>query len=325
MLICPKNSGGTCQILRTKPETEAAFTNHYIVRINRAIDHIVSNLAQRLNLQTIAALTGFSPFHFHRVFKSVTTETVSDFVKRQRLERALHIMSHAPKRSLTDIAMDCGFGSSSDFSRCFKQRYGTSPKKLDINAHRTSQRSAFDQFMSAQAAVPYYKTLPVSTQIPDGFIVTLRDLPARSVAYIRVFDPYRKDAVTKAYEKLHVWAVKQGLTENQWLGYMWDEPEIVALKDCRYDAAVVVDKANSVEFSGDIGHFGFPEMQVAEVRIYGDIELESRAFDCLYNEWLPRSGFIPDDHPVFEAWIGRPYLHGFNHFEIACQLPVKRV
>ena len=125
MLICPKNSGGTCQILRTQPETEAASTSHYIVRINRAIDHIVSNLAQRLNPQTIAALTGFSPFHFHRVFKSLTTETVSDFVKRQRLERALHIMSHAPTRSLTDIAMDCGFGSSSDFSRCSKQRYGT--------------------------------------------------------------------------------------------------------------------------------------------------------------------------------------------------------
>ena len=325
MLICPKILAGTCQILRTQPETETTVASHYVERINRAIDHIVSNLAQRLNLETIAALTGFSPFHFHRVFKSLTTETVSDFVKRQRLERALHIMSHAPNRSLTDIAMDCGFGSSSDFSRCFKQRYGTSPKKLDIDAFRSSQRSAFDQFMSEQAAVPYCKTLPVTTQNPDGFIVTLRDLPARSVAYIRVFDPYRKHAVTTAYKKLFMWAAKQGLKDNQWLGYMWDEPEIVALKDCRYDAAVVVDHPNDVEFSGAIGHFSFPAMQVAEVRIYGDIEREARAFDCLYNEWLPRSGFIPDDHPVFEAWIGRPYLHGFNYFEIACQLPVKRV
>jgi len=38
---------------------------------------------------------------------------------------------------------------------------------------------------------------------------------------------------------------------------------------------------------------------------------------------LPRSGFVPDDQPAFEAWIGRPFAHGNEHFTIACQLAVK--
>ena len=50
---------------------------------------------------------------------------------------------------------------------------------------------------------------------------------------------------------------------------------------------------------------------------------EVRAIDWLYKTWLPRSGFVPDDQPAFEAWIGRPFAHGLEHFEIACQLPVK--
>ena len=55
----------------------------------------------------------------------------------------------------------------------------------------------------------------------------------------------------------------------------------------------------------------------------GGVELQMRAIDWLYKTWLPRSGFVPDDQPAFEAWIGRPFAHGFEHFEIACQLPVK--
>ena len=101
---------------------------------------------------------------------------------------------------------------------------------------------------------------------------------------------------------------------------MWKEPEIVALKACRYDVALVVD---DVEPAGEIGRFAFLPMRVAEVVVRGDIELEARAIDWLYKTWLPKSGYVPDDQPAFEAWIGRPFARGFEHFEIACQLPIR--
>jgi AraC family transcriptional regulator len=157
-------------------------------------------------------------------------------------------------------------------------------------------------------------------QNPDAFDVQLRDLPARTVAYIRVFDPYRAGVAQAAAERLLAWALERGLADRQWLGYMREEPEIVALEDCRYDVALVVDE---VEPTGEIGRFQFPPMRVAEVVVNGGIELEMRAFDWLYQTWLPRSGFVPDDHPAFESWIGRPFSHGREHFTMACQLPVR--
>ena len=60
----------------------------YVERVNRAIDHIVRNLAQPLRLEEVSEAAGFSPFHFHRVFKALLGETLNQFVKRQRLERA---------------------------------------------------------------------------------------------------------------------------------------------------------------------------------------------------------------------------------------------
>ncbi len=291
----------------------------YVERVNRAIDHIVRNLAQPLSLEEISRAASFSPFHFHRVFKSLLGETLNQFVKRQRLERALYLMSHAPKRSLTDVALGCGFSSSSDFSRSFKQHFGLPPTTFDLEAFRNARRGEIEGALSGQTGSPSLTTLPVG-QNPDGFEAKLRELPARTVAYIRVLNPYREGAVQAACERFLSWATERELADGQWLGYMWEEPEIVALADCRYDVALVVD---DVQPAGEIGRFEFPQMRVAEVVVSGDLALEARAIDWLYKTWLPRSGYVPDDQPAFESWIGRPYAHGSEHFEIAFQLPVR--
>ncbi len=292
----------------------------YVERTNRAIDYIVRNLDGALRLEEVARAARFSPFHFHRVFRALLGETLNQFVKRQRLERALFLMSHAPNRSLTVIALDCGFSSSSDFSRSFKQRYGVPPSVFDLKTFRDSRRGDFEAAMSRQESGPRLPRLPEG-QNPDGFEVVLRDLPARTVAYVRVLDPYQPTAVPEACERLVAWAEERGLADGQWLGYMWEDPEIVALKDCRYDVAVVVD---DVRPEGEVGRFEFPAMRVAEVVLSGDIELGQRALDWIFGTWLPQSGFEPDDQPAFEAWTGRPFAHGFEHFEFSCQLPVKK-
>lgn len=61
----------------------------------------------------------------------------------------------------------------------------------------------------------------------------MRDLPALTVACVRVFDPYREGAAEAAFRHLLAWAEQRGLADRQWLGYMWDEPEIVAMAGCR--------------------------------------------------------------------------------------------
>ena len=108
---------------------------------------------------------------------------------------------------------------------------------------------------------------------PDQFRVRIRDLPARTVAYILVAKPYEGDAVLKAVERLMSWAQRHGCADSQWLGYQWDNPEITSLKDCRYYVAVV---AQDFVPKGEIGRFQFPSMVIGEVEIRGDINLELR-------------------------------------------------
>ena len=238
-------------------------------------------------------------------------------MKRLRLEKAVYMMSHRRNASLTTIALSCGFASSSDFSRCFRQRFGAAPSRFDVNSWRAAHGA---ELQSLATGPPNLARLPAGHN-PDGFRVKIKELPARTVAYIRVRNPYRGGGVAGAVQRLMKWAERNSLADGQWLGYQWDNPEIASLEDCQYHVAVEADRFTA---QGEIGRFRFPPMMVAQVEVRGGIDLELRALQWLFGTWLPRSGYVPDDHPCFEAWIGRPFAHGTEHFELHAQLPVRR-
>ena len=292
----------------------------YVERVNCAIDYILQHLDQRIVLDDVARVALFSPFHFHRIFRSVAGETLRQFVRRVRLERALHLMAHDSTLSLTDIALRTGFSSSSDFSRTFRQRYGVPPSVFDIDVYREQSRDRLNDMMAAADAGYRLERLPPGEN-PDNFEASLRELPARSVAYIRVQRPFEEGNVVGAAQRLVAWAESHGKADGTWLGYMWDDPDVVALEDCRYDVGVVVDSAKR---EGEVGIIEFPSMLVAEVEMRGDIALEQRLIDWLWGTWLPRSPYVPTDQPSFECWLGRPFEHGIEHFELRIQIPVGR-
>ena len=53
-----------------------AQANEYIVRINKACDHIDRHLTEEMTLSELARVAGFSEYHFHRIFAAMTGETL---------------------------------------------------------------------------------------------------------------------------------------------------------------------------------------------------------------------------------------------------------
>ena len=143
---------------------------------------------------------------------------------------------------------------------------------------------------------------------------------ARRVAYIRVHRPYEGDHVPQAAARLLAWADARGLADGQWLGYQWDDPEIVPLEKCRYDLGLEVPDTTVAD--GEVNITEFPSCLMAEIDIAGTVDVELRALDWLYLAWLPTSGYAPAHQPMFEAFNGRPFAHGGEHFELRVQLAV---
>lgn len=96
----------------------------------RAVDTalwIDEHAHEPLDLDTLAAQAGLSPFHFLRVFSSVIGVTPHQYIVRARLRRAARLLTD-PKRSITDIAYDVGFADVSNFVRTFHRAAGVSPR-----------------------------------------------------------------------------------------------------------------------------------------------------------------------------------------------------
>lgn len=67
-----------------RPATRSA----YLACLTAAVDYIVAHLDDRLDARQLAGIACFSSFHFHRIFRGMMGESIGDFVKRLRLERA---------------------------------------------------------------------------------------------------------------------------------------------------------------------------------------------------------------------------------------------
>lgn len=80
-----------------------------------------------IDLETTAREAGLSPFHFLRVFSAVLGVTPHQYLVRSRLKRAARLLAE-PERSITDIALDVGFGDLSNFVRTFHRAAGVSPR-----------------------------------------------------------------------------------------------------------------------------------------------------------------------------------------------------
>jgi len=293
----------------------------YVLRINRAIDYIQNNLSKPLNLDTVSEIAAFSKYHFHRIFTNLIGETLNQFILRSRLEYCLYLLSHGSKRNLTEISELCGFTSQAEMSRAFKRRYGCSPGNFNLEGFRNTQRQLFQDRVADPENLHLLDRLPENKN-PDGFIVDIEKLPQRRMAYIRVWNPYRMDAVPQAAEQLVEWAKSMGCIDGPYYGYMWEDPELVDPINCRYDVAIEIPP--EILTSGEISEVVFPELTIAKLDICGSIDLEQRGLDWLYGQWLPQSQYEPDHHPSFERWDGLPFQHGMEHFELCLQLPITK-
>ncbi len=96
------------------------------VRIAAAMRFAEARLDTPPTTAALAASVGLSQFHFLRLFQTRTGETVSDYIRRIRLDAAaLHL--RGSREPIVAIALAVGYGSQAAFTRAFTGRFGRSP------------------------------------------------------------------------------------------------------------------------------------------------------------------------------------------------------
>lgn len=92
----------------------------------RVTAFVEANLAAPIALADLAAVAGYSPFHFSRLFKARFASTPHAYIVRRRLDRAVQML-RSRRASITDVALACGFSSQQQFTTTFARAFGAPP------------------------------------------------------------------------------------------------------------------------------------------------------------------------------------------------------
>ena len=122
------------------------------------LDYIEAHRDEPLTVAELAAVAGFSPYHFSRLFTARFGESVMGYVRLCRLQAAsLRLTGDAPP-PLAELAFDCGFESQEAFTRAFRRQYGVPPGQFKRDALK--QPKPFrETMMPASAKVEMLKDL----------------------------------------------------------------------------------------------------------------------------------------------------------------------
>ena len=93
--------------------------------LRRVLDRM-QDISADVDLETLAAESGYSRRHFLRMFQAATGCTPHRYRMRLKLKRACELIKHG-RTSLTDIALDCGFSSHSHMSNLFREVLRVTP------------------------------------------------------------------------------------------------------------------------------------------------------------------------------------------------------
>ncbi|GGM62127.1 AraC family transcriptional regulator [Micromonospora sonchi] len=95
-------------------------------RLNQAMEHIERHLDRSVDVAELARIAVTSEYHFRRLFAALAGIPLSEYVRRRRLTVAgAEVL--AGERTLLDVAVRWGYGSTEAFARAFKAVHGVGP------------------------------------------------------------------------------------------------------------------------------------------------------------------------------------------------------
>ncbi len=254
-------------------------------RLLRVLDHIHDHPAGDLSLDALADVAAMSRFHWHRLFRAMTGQTMAQAVRRMRMHRAATalVMGEAP---LHRVAAEVGYSDVTSFTRAFSDVYGLGP-------------AAF-----RRRGTLYPVSFPARPEVTLMYPVTIRIEPERRLAALPHRGPYHQ--INRAFEKLYALLAARDMIDQseEMIATYYDDPAATAPDDLRSHAGAVFPPG--VVLAPPLDVVILPAGRHAVLTFTGPYAGLPAAYDQLYAVWLPQSGEQPADSPPFENYLNSP-------------------
>jgi AraC family transcriptional regulator len=247
--------------------------------LERAAALVSTRLDDPPSLEELAAAAAVSPFHFHRIWRALTRETVGQTLLRLRLEASKELLQ-ATDATVAETAIAVGFATPQSFARAFRRHTGITP---------TGHRAA-----SPPTSIASGKDLKVEIERRGQILVVAlrregKDYTNLNAIFGQVWSWAEATDTLKGLEGIY--------------GIPRDDPESVSRDRLRYDACLALGVTTAPE---PFRVLALPAGDYACLRHLGSYDGLEAATQHLVGCWLPASGWDPADFPVLHHFLNDP-------------------
>lgn len=274
----------------------------YISKINTVQDYIERHLEDKLCIEDLATIASFSEFHFQRIYRQITRESLHSYIKRLRLEKAVFLLRSNKRLTIQDIALTVGFSNQASFAKALKDRYKVSAstiKKLNIE-----EMDKLNNEVSMNGKVcenEIYYNIPIER--------TIRKIEPTKVLYVRHTGPYKRNAdlFMKLFTKLYTYASVKNLVREdaKWFTIYHDFGNLTMEEKLRLSVCMSI--TGEIKATGEFGSMDIAGGQYAVGRFSLQSDEYQGAWDYMLSKWLPESGYMLDDRLCFEYYPPQEY------------------
>jgi len=300
--------------------------NRYVQAVNSVIDYVEENISEELKLEKLSKVSGFSVYHFHRIFQAFMNESLGSYIKRIRLEKAAILLCNNPDESITNIAMDVGYWSSQAFARAFRNQFNMSPSEYRnskngyVNDKKGNDKLSLSGYSSSEGGNS-------ERRWKKNMKIDVENLPEMTLAYIRNVGPYAENAelFSSLFSQVRKWAEPKGLLDRQGIYFMavyHDDPKIT--DEAKRKISVGITVPEGTKGSGKVNTMKISAGKYAIAHYTIDRGEYQESWDKVYCEWLPESGYEPDDRSCFEIYLNDPKTHPENKHIVDICVPIKK-
>ncbi|MCG6141870.1 AraC family transcriptional regulator [Leptospira mtsangambouensis] len=251
-------------------------------------------LDETIGLNQVAFFTGYSDWHFHRLFKSIQGENVKEYIRRLRLEKAAYELK-ITNFPILEIAIETGFLSHEAFSKAFKRVIGSTPSEF---------RKQFQKKKNIKKKTNHLT-------IPDGiskFGFQIKVISTFQIVYVRHIGSYEElpgplagsKEVLSLQSLIHNWSSSH--SNHKWIGISQDDPEISPKGKIRFDLGITA-RSSQKPIPEGFGIGSIPGGKYLQIRYQGSYHNLPKIYNWILNDYIKTTSYKLKNQPPWECYL----------------------
>ena len=281
-------------------------------QINLALVYIHDNFDSNITAEDLAQVSGYSVYHFHRIFKEIIGENINDYIRNTRLEKASNILLYNQHKNIETIAQDCGFSTSTGFSAAFKKRFNLTPKQWRKGGYENPSKLKNSE----------YSLIEVDEDMDIGTpqIISKEDLP---IMYTRVYG-YESD-MSEVWQNMKEWCEEIGVLDepHKYIGLFHNHPSFAPYNTARYLACIQTQ--SELIKSGKVGKCVITNGKFAKFEFTCTHNDLYKLMHLAYMNWLPNSNYEVRNFPAYVEYKNPENLLTNGILEVDFYMPIQLI